>query len=58
MANLKRRLMKMEKKRGKGMERFRFLILYDGDPDPPEIRDPDVFTMIMDLRQDRHKRGE
>ena len=53
MGTMKRRLMKLEKKRGKGILKFRFLILYDGDPDPPEIQDPDVFSMIVDFRQDR-----
>ena len=53
MNGIKRRVLKLEKKRGKAGVKFRFLTLYEGDPDPPEIQDPDVFTMIVDLRQDR-----
>ena len=56
MNGIKRRVLKLEKKRGKAGVKFRFLILNDGDPDPPEIQDPDVFTMIMDLRQDGQDR--
>jgi hypothetical protein len=40
--------MKLEKQRGKGEMKFRFLTLYDGET-APEVNDPDVFTMIMHL---------
>ena len=40
--------MKLEKKRGKGGVKFRFLTLYEGET-APEVNDPDVFTMIMHL---------
>jgi hypothetical protein len=51
--SIKHRIMNLEKKRGKGMLKFCLLTLNEGDPDPPEIQDYDVFRMIVDLRQDR-----
>ena len=53
MKGITHRIMKLEKKQGKGMLKFCLLTLNEGDPDPPEIQDPDVFRMIVDLRQDR-----
>jgi hypothetical protein len=45
---IKHRIMKLEKQRGKGEMKFRFLTLYDGET-APEDNDLDVFTMIMHL---------
>jgi hypothetical protein len=45
---IKYRVMKLEKKQGKGRRKFHFLTLYDGET-APEVNDPDVFTMIMHL---------
>jgi hypothetical protein len=52
MKTFKRRLEELEKKHGSG-EVFCLLVLKDGDPDSPENHDPNVFTMILDMRQDR-----
>jgi hypothetical protein len=48
VGNIKTRLAKIEKKRGKGLLRVNFHILYDGET-APESKDPDAFTLIMDL---------
>ena len=48
MNGIKRRVLKLEKKRGKGSMKFCFLTLYDGET-APEVNDPNVFTMIMHL---------
>jgi hypothetical protein len=45
---IKSRVLKLEKKRGKGSVKFCFLALYDGET-VPEVNDPCVFTMIMHL---------
>ena len=52
MRSIKSRMMKLEKKRGKGRLKFCFLTLYKGE-DEPEIKDTAVFRMIM--RLDRHR---
>jgi hypothetical protein len=48
---IKRRVLKLEKKRANGILKFCLLTLNEGDPDPPENQDPDVFRLIVDLRQ-------
>jgi hypothetical protein len=59
--SIERRISKLEKKRRKEEKVFCMLVLHDGDPDPPKIQDPNVFTFIMDLRQNRQgkdRRGD
>jgi len=52
MRAIDQRITKLEKRTGlRGLMRVRIVTLNDGDPDPPEIQGPDVFTMIIDLRQ-------
>ena len=48
MKSIKHRVTKLEKRQGKGGIKFCMLTLYKGEAEP-EIKDPDVFRLIMRL---------
>jgi hypothetical protein len=46
--NIRRRMMELERDRGKGQMVHHLHILYDGET-APESKDPNAVTLIMDL---------
>jgi hypothetical protein len=46
--NVRQRVAELERKGGKGLKKIHLHILYDGET-APENKDPDAFTLIMDL---------